>query len=35
MRARLVSPRRRKPGGIIDLPYLDGVQWAQRPEVRR
>lgn len=25
----------RKPGGIIDLPYLDGVQWAQRPEVRR
>lgn len=24
----------RKPGGIIDLPYLDGVQWAQRP-VRR
>ena len=24
----------RKPGGIIDLPYLDGVQWTQRP-VRR
>lgn len=23
-----------KPGGIIELPYLDGVQWAQRPEVR-
>ena len=26
---------KRKPDGIIDLPYLDGVQWAQRPEVRR
>lgn len=25
---------RRKPGGVIELPYLDGVQWAQFPEVR-
>ncbi len=23
---------KRKPGGVIELPYLDGVQWAQFPE---
>jgi len=26
---------RRKPGGVIELPYLDGVQHSARPEVRR
>ena len=26
---------RRKPGGVIELPYLDGVQHAAMPEVRR
>src|SRR5262249_54911427 len=29
------SGSRRKPGGVIELPYLDGQQWAQMPEVRR
>ena len=29
------NPQANKPGGIIELPYLDGVQWAQWPEVRR
>jgi hypothetical protein len=23
---------KRKPGGVIELPYLDGQQWAQFPE---
>jgi protein gp37 len=23
---------KRKPGGVIELPYLDGAQWAQFPE---
>jgi len=25
---------KRKPGGVIGLPYLDGVQWAQFPKVQ-
>lgn len=25
---------KRKPAGVIELPYLDGQQWAQFPEVR-
>jgi hypothetical protein len=25
---------KRKPGGVIELPYLDGVQHAAFPEVR-